>query len=319
MEKSWVHVKPCELYKALGGVAQVAALCSKASLGTSPGQAFSHKTDMARQDLDGGFFFRTRGFRQSSWPATVPCPSMDSGALTHSSNASPSSGALQHGFADRGHCGPCSVVQHAMSLLSDTRGCVDPPAKTAARRSKPMDMPIGQKPQCISNRAPQESHSAGALVVAQGSLWRHVCPAAKKTIRTAARLAPIRTTIRSRVALNACHQRETPDQRRPPEHGHVSVQKRSEAASLRLAGEPLLSVPPPLQPVTSSCLEQIPMTHADESYGLERPVRTANERLLPHDIREATSWPLVRPISLAADTSSFFVPPRLSVCPKPAR
>ena len=43
-----------------------------------------------------------------------------------------------------------------------------------------MDMPIGQKPQCISNRAPQESHSAGALVVAQGSLWRHVCPAAKK-------------------------------------------------------------------------------------------------------------------------------------------
>ena len=180
MEKSWVHVKPCELYKALGGVAQVAALCSRASLGTLPGQAFSHKTDMARQDLDGGFFSRTRGFRQSTWPATVPCPSMDSGALTHSSNASPSSGALQHGFADRGHCGPCSVVQDAMSLLSDIRGCVDPPAKTAARRSKPMDMPIGQKPQCISNRAPQESHSAGALVVAQGSLWRHVCPAAKK-------------------------------------------------------------------------------------------------------------------------------------------
>ena len=144
-------------------------------------------------------------------------------------------------------------------------------------------------------------------------------PSRKKTIRTAARLAPIRTTIRSRVALNACHQRETPDQRRPPGHGHVSVQKRSEAASLRLPGEPLLSVPPPLHPVTSSCLEQIPMRNADESYRLEMPVRKANERLLPHDIRDATSWPLVRPISLAADTSSFFVPPRLSVCPKPAR
>lgn len=182
-----------------------------------------------------------------------------------------------------------------------------------------MDMPIGQKPQRISNRAPQESHSAGALVVAQGSLWRHVCPAAKKTIRTAARLAPIRTTIRSRVALNACHQRETPDQRRPPEHGHVSVQKRSEAASLRLPGEPLLSVLPPLHPVTSSCLEQIPMRNADESYRLEMPMRKANERLLPHYLREATSWPLVRPISLAAEPSSFFVPPRLSVCPKPAR
>ena len=141
----------------------------------------------------------------------------------------------------------------------------------------------------------------------------------KKTIRTAARLAPIRTTIRSRVALNACHQRETPDQRRPPEHGHVSVQKRSEAATLRLPGEPLLSMPPPLQPVTSSCLEQIPMRNADESYRLEMPVRKANERLLPHYLREATSWPLVRPISLAAEPSCFFLPPRLSVCPKPAR
>ena len=65
MEKSWVHVKPCELIKALGGVAQVAALCSRASLGTLPGQAFSHKTDMARQDLDGGFFFRSRAKERS--------------------------------------------------------------------------------------------------------------------------------------------------------------------------------------------------------------------------------------------------------------
>ena len=200
MEKSWVRGQPSELIKALGGVAQVAALCCRASSGTLPGQAFSRKTDMARQNFDAGFFSRTRGFRRGTWPATVPCPSMDPGALTHSSNASPSGGPLHFRFADRGHCGPCSVVQGAMSLPSDIRGCVDPPAKTAARRSKPMDMPIGQKPQRISNRAPQESHSAGALVVAQGSLWRHVCPAAKK--KQFAQLRDLPQSVRPYAAVS---------------------------------------------------------------------------------------------------------------------